>query len=63
MCVEAGSPDSIALHQARNEDPCSICASELRWRERVEMERFAHGQSRPQFLARLEREMSRGERW
>lgn len=59
MCIDAGSGDAIILHRARQEPLCSVCQSTVDWLERVEMERFGHGETRYALLEKVKREHAR----
>ncbi len=61
ICVGAGSPVAVELHRMRGEDLCDTCrsAEAFRWFERVEMERFGHGETRRAFVAKVKREGAR----
>ena len=60
-CVGAGSEVAAELHRMRGESLCDVCVSAetARWFERVELERFAHGETRRAFVAKLRREGAR----
>jgi len=61
VCVGAGSEIAAELHRTRGESLCDVCmsAETARWFERVELERFAHGETRRAFIAKLKREGAR----
>lgn len=60
-CFGAGSLVAVELHRVRLEDLCDVCASaeSARWFERVELERFGHGESRRALLLKVRREGDR----
>ena len=64
-CIDAGSGDAIILHRARQEPLCPTCQATVDWLERVEMERFGHGETRYALLEKVKREHARMlcERW
>lgn len=57
-CVAAGTEAAVDAHRAKLEPLCETCDSSerARWMERIEMERFGHGESRRALLAKLRRE-------
>lgn len=61
VCVGAGSLVAVGLHVTRGEPLCDVCVSAERFRlmEQLELERFAHGETRRAFVAKLRREGAR----